>query len=86
MVDVPDHQQGRYVRYRLEYRMHQQNIDQGRVVDDERVAVEGVPAIPPQPPDGLGRTVARAVPEKELWSGLRLCFRAGSRCRRFCPD
>src|SRR5262249_40128610 len=31
-------------------------------------------AIPPQPPDGLGRT----VPEKGLWSGLPLCFRAGS--------
>ena len=42
LVDIPDHQQGRRVRHRLQQRMHQQHIDHGCFVDDEQVAVERV--------------------------------------------
>src|SRR5262245_66606319 len=58
--NVPDHQQAAMCGI-AEYRMHQQNIDHGRLVDDERVAVEGVPAIPPQPPGCVGGIVGRGV-------------------------
>src|SRR5262249_15619743 len=66
----------RYLRYRLEYRMHQQNIDHGCLVDDERVAVEGVPAIAPQPPDGLLAAQWRARSRRRN-SGLGYDFVSG---------
>ena len=42
LVDVPDDQQRGSVRHRLHQRMHQRDVDHGRLVDHEQVAVDGV--------------------------------------------
>ena len=40
LIDVADDQQRGMVRDRLQQRLHQQDIDHGRLVDDQQVAFE----------------------------------------------
>ena len=86
LINIADDQEGGPVRYRLHERLHQHDVDHGRLVDNQQVAVERVVVAAfeaaalgvdlQQPVDGLGLEAGRL--------GHALGSAAGRRAQQIC--